>query len=183
MIVPKGNDDIRPGYPMVPKYITIHETANTAKGANALNHAKFLDNQARGTADRAASWHFTVDDKEIYQHLPVNEVGWHAGNKTGNYESIGIEIAVNEDGNYEKAVENARKLAAYLMNDLNISLDKVQKHQFWSGKNCPAFMIQRGQWNAFLKGTETYYKENQKNPVTDDITGGWYEQDIRQFSS
>lgn len=134
MIVPKGNDDIRPGYPMVPKYITIHETANTAKGANALNHAKFLDNQARGTADRAASWHFTVDDKEIYQHLPVNEVGWHAGNKTGNYESIGIEIAVNQDGNYEKAVENARKLAAYLMNDLNISLDKVQKHQFWSGK-------------------------------------------------
>ncbi|MDR4288150.1 N-acetylmuramoyl-L-alanine amidase, partial [Bacillus thuringiensis] len=60
MIVPKGNDDIRPGYPMVPKYITIHETANTAKGANALNHEKFLDNQERGTADRAAYWHFTV---------------------------------------------------------------------------------------------------------------------------
>ncbi|OOR30485.1 S-layer homology domain-containing protein [Bacillus cereus] len=183
MIVPKGNDDIRPGYPMVPKYITIHETANPAKGANALNHAKFLDSQARGTADRAASWHFTVDDKEIYQHLPVNEVGWHAGNKTGNYESIGIEIAVNEDGNYEKAVENARKLAAYLMNELNISLDKVQKHQFWSGKNCPAYMIQRGQWDAFLKGTETYYKENRKDPVTDDITGGWYEQDIRQLAA
>ena len=134
MIVPKGNDDIRPGYPMVPKYITIHETANTAKGANALNHAKFLDNQARGTADRAASWHFTVDDKEIYQHLPVNEVGWHAGNKTGNYESIGIEIAVNQDGNYEKAVENARKLATYLMNDLNISLDKVKNTNFGQEK-------------------------------------------------
>ncbi|MGE7883791.1 S-layer homology domain-containing protein [Bacillus sp. NPDC094077] len=183
MIVPKGNDNIRPGYAMVPKYITIHETANTAKGANALNHAKYLDSQARGTADRAASWHFTVDDKEIYQHLPVNEVGWHAGNKTGNYESIGIEIAVNQDGNYEKAVENARKLAAYLMNELNISLDNVQKHQFWSGKNCPAFMIQRGQWDAFLKGTEAYYKENRKDPVTDDITGGWYEQDIRQLAA
>ncbi|MBE5107941.1 S-layer homology domain-containing protein [Bacillus thuringiensis] len=183
MIVPKGNDDIRPGYAMVPKYITIHETDNPAKGANALNHAKYLDSQARGTADRAASWHFTVDDKEIYQHLPVNEVGWHAGNKTGNYESIGIEIAVNQDGNYEKAVENARKLAAYLMNELNISLDHVQKHQFWSGKNCPAYMIQRGQWDAFLKGTETYYKENRKDPVTDDITGGWYEQDIRQLAA
>ncbi|MCI4060809.1 N-acetylmuramoyl-L-alanine amidase, partial [Bacillus cereus] len=35
LIVPKGNDDIRPGYPMVPNYSTIHETANTAKGANA----------------------------------------------------------------------------------------------------------------------------------------------------
>ncbi len=113
MIVPKGNENIRPGYAMEPKYITIHETANTSKGANALNHAKYLDNQARGNTDRSASWHFTVDDKEIYQHLPLNEVGWHAGNKTGNYESIGIEIAVNSDGNYTKAVENARKLAAF----------------------------------------------------------------------
>ncbi|KWU64882.1 N-acetylmuramoyl-L-alanine amidase [Bacillus mycoides] len=197
MIVPKGNENIRPGYAMAPKYITIHETANTSKGANALNHAKYLDSQARGKTDRSASWHFTVDDKEIYQHLPLNEVGWHAGNKTGNYESIGIEIAVNKDGNYEKAVENARKLAAYLMNELNISLDNVQKHQFWSGKNCPAFMIQRGQWNAFLQGTNSYYNANRKNGVNpgkdiipekvthdnDDITGGWYEQDIRQLAA
>ncbi|KAA0798985.1 N-acetylmuramoyl-L-alanine amidase [Bacillus sp. JAS102] len=191
MIVPKGNENIRPGYAMEPKYITIHETANTSKGANALNHAKYLDNQARGNTDRSASWHFTVDDKEIYQHLPLNEVGWHAGNKTGNYESIGIEIAVNSDGNYTKAVENARKLAAYLMNELNISLDHVQKHQFWSGKNCPAFMIQRGQWDAFLKGTNAYYNEHHKEVVPppevphekDDITGGWYEQDIRQLAA
>ncbi|MGH1298674.1 S-layer homology domain-containing protein [Bacillus pretiosus] len=191
MIVPKGNENIRPGYAMEPKYITIHETANTSKGANALNHAKYLDSQARGNTDRSASWHFTVDDKEIYQHLPLNEVGWHAGNKTGNYESIGIEIAVNSDGNYTKAVENARKLAAYLMNELNISLDHVQKHQFWSGKNCPAFMIQRGQWDAFLKGTNAYYNENRKDVIPppevpdekDDITGGWYEQDIRQLAA
>lgn len=191
MIVPKGNENIRPGYAMEPKYITIHETANTSKGANALNHAKYLDNQARGNTDRSASWHFTVDDKEIYQHLPLNEVGWHAGDKTGNYESIGIEIAVNSDGNYTKAVENARKLAAFLMNELNISLDHVQKHQFWSGKNCPAFMIQRGQWDAFLKGTNAYYNENRKDVIPppevphekDDITDGWYEQDIRQLAA
>ncbi|MGG0123524.1 S-layer homology domain-containing protein [Bacillus paranthracis] len=191
MIVPKGNENIRPGYAMEPKYITIHETANTSKGANALNHAKYLDNQARGNTDRSASWHFTVDDKEIYQHLPLNEVGWHAGDKTGNYESIGIEIAVNSDGNYTKAVENARKLAAFLMNELNISLDHVQKHQFWSGKNCPAFMIQRGQWDAFLKGTNAYYNEHRKDVMPppevphekDDIAGGWYEQDIRQLAA
>ena len=51
----------------------------------------------------------------------------------------------------------------YLMNDLNISLDK-SKTPILVRKNCPAFMIQRGQWDAFLKGTETYYKENQKIP-------------------
>ena len=34
-----------------------------------------------------------------------------------------------------KAVENVRKLAAYLMGELNIPLENVKKHQFWSGKN------------------------------------------------
>ena len=32
-IVPAGNPDIRPANPMKARYITIHETANTARGA------------------------------------------------------------------------------------------------------------------------------------------------------
>ncbi|MBC6971603.1 S-layer homology domain-containing protein [Bacillus sp. Xin] len=178
-IIPTGNENIRPGYAMVPKYITIHETANPDVGANAQKHGQYLYNQATSTVESGTSWHFTVDDKEIYQHLPVNEVGWHAGTKQGNQESIGIEIAVNEDGNYDKAVENARKLAAYLMGELNIPLENVKKHQYWWGKNCPAIMIQRGDWDAFLKGTKAYYDANHK----DDITGGWYEKDIRELAA
>ncbi|HHT7190670.1 TPA: S-layer homology domain-containing protein [Bacillus cereus] len=180
MIVPKGNENIRPGYAMKPKYITIHETDNYSIGANARNHALYLYDQATGTTDRSASWHFTVDDKEIYQHLPLNENGWHAGDGaegTGNRESIAIEIAVNEDGDYNKAVENARKLAAYLMGELNVPLENVKKHQFWSGKNCPAIMIKNNAWEPFLQGTKAYYDANHK----DDITGGWYEADIREL--
>lgn len=180
MIVPTGNENIRPGYAMKPKYITIHETDNYSVGANARNHAQYLYSQATGTTDRSASWHFTVDDKEIYQHLPLNENGWHAGDGaegTGNRESIAIEIAVNQDGDYNKAVENARKLAAYLMGELNIPLENVKKHQFWSGKNCPAIMIKNNAWEPFLQGTKAYYDANHK----DDITGGWYEADIREL--
>ncbi|MED1566600.1 S-layer homology domain-containing protein [Bacillus paramycoides] len=181
MIVPTGNENIRPGYAMKPKYITIHETDNYSVGANARNHAQYLYSQATGTTDRSASWHFTVDDKEIYQHLPLNENGWHAGDGaegTGNRESIAIEIAVNQDGDYNKAVENARKLAAYLMRELNIPLENVKKHQFWSGKNCPAIMIKNNAWEPFLQGTKAYYDANHK----DDITGGWYEADIRELN-
>ncbi|HDR4514598.1 GW domain-containing glycosaminoglycan-binding protein (plasmid) [Bacillus cereus] len=162
-IIPTGNSNIRPGYPMKPQYITIHETDNTSVGADAKNHAQYLYNQATGTTDRSASWHFTVDDKEIYQHLPLNENGWHAGdgtNGTGNRQSIAIEIAVNQDGNYDKAVENARKLTAYLMNELNISLDNVKKHQYWSGKYCPRNILDRGSWDDFLQGTKAYYEAN-----------------------
>lgn len=181
-IVPRGNESIRPGYAMNAKYITIHETDNDSPGAGARNHAQYLYNQATGNTDRAASWHFTVDDKEIYQHLPLDENGWHAGdgtNGTGNRQSIAIEIAVNSDGNYNKALDNARKLTAYLMKELNISLDHVVKHQKWSGKICPSKMINRNGWEDFLNGTQAYFNSDNK----DDITGSWYEKDIRELAA
>ena len=60
---------------------------------------------------------FQVDDDSIYQSLPTNEVGWHAGdgNGSGNMKSIGIEICVNSDGNFKRAVENAAWLTKHLM--------------------------------------------------------------------
>lgn len=184
-IVPKGNSDIRPGYHMTPNYITIHETDNTSVGAGARNHAQYLYNQAVGSTNRAASWHFTVDDKEIYQHLPINENGWHAGdgNGAGNRQSIAIEIAVNQDGDYNKAVENAKKLTAYLMKETGIPLSNIVKHQKWSGKNCPSIMISKGQWTPFLEGVNKYYNNNPSiTNTTDDITGGWYEPYIRDLN-
>ncbi|ARC32844.1 MULTISPECIES: N-acetylmuramoyl-L-alanine amidase [Bacillus] len=158
-IIPAGNTDIRPANPMKAKYITIHETANTAPGANAESHAKYLYNQATSGTVRTASWHFTVDDKEIYQHLPTNENGWHAGDGgtgTGNRESIGIEIAVNQDGDYNKAVENAKKLVAHLMKQEGISASNLRRHEQWSGKKCPDIIITRGTWNSFVEGANGY---------------------------
>lgn len=75
MLIPSSNKLTRPGIAMNPRYITVHETSNTAKGATALAHAKL---QQRGNS-RQASWHYTVDDKEIYQSIPTNEVAYHAG--------------------------------------------------------------------------------------------------------
>lgn len=73
--IPK-NTNARPGYTMVPEFLTCHNTANTAKGANAESHANYLQNSGK---NNYTSYHFVVDDKEIYQLLPCNEVGWHAG--------------------------------------------------------------------------------------------------------
>src|SRR5690606_22456767 len=118
------------------KYIIIHETANTRKGANANAHARL---QASGNS-RAASWHYTVDDKEIVQSFSDNAKCWHAGNRYYNENSIGIEICVNSDGNFKKAVENAVKLTKYLMNKYNISENNVIQHNTASGKNCPRYL-------------------------------------------
>lgn len=144
--IPKGSKN-RPGIPMSPKYITVHNTANSARGADALRHASYL--KGSSAAERMVSWHYTVDDKRIVQHLPTNEVGWHAGdgrNGTGNRYSIGIEICENEDGNFEKAVQNAVWLIKKLMKEHNISIDRVVPHKRWTGKQCPRKLLDRWGW-------------------------------------
>lgn len=116
------------------KYITIHETANTSRGANAQAHANLQTNGF------TASWHWTVDDNQAIQSFPHTVRCWHAGDGkgAGNYDSIGIEICVNSDGDYRKAVANAAALVAKIMADEGIPIANVVQHNRWSGKNCPA---------------------------------------------
>jgi len=164
--IPKGRKN-RPGYPMTPKYITIHETGSFGKGANAKAHAKYI--KSDDAANRPASWHFTVDDTEIYQHLPLNENGWHAGdgeNGTGNRQSIGIEICVNSDGNFEKAVQNAQWLVRKLMTEFNIPIENIKQHYDWNGKNCP-YTIRKtpNGWKNFLDGLKDKPKEDNTSKV------------------
>src|SRR5690554_8194656 len=73
-LLPKSK---RPGYAMKPEYITIHQTGNTSKGANAEMYNRYVHNVAPNP-----SWHYTVDEKEAYQHLPLDTNGWHAGDGT-----------------------------------------------------------------------------------------------------
>lgn len=141
--IPVGHNN-RPGNAMNPAYITVHNTANTEKGANAAMHARYVKNPGTAT-----SWHFTVDEKEVYQHLPLNENGWHAGdgNGPGNRKSIGIEICENSDGDFDKAVANAQWLIKKLMKEQGISLSNVVPHKHWSGKQCPRKLLDR--WDSF----------------------------------
>ncbi len=148
MLIPANNKFTRPGTAMDPQYITVHETGNTNKGANALAHAKLQQN---GNS-RQASWHFTVDDGDtIYQSIPTNEIAYHAGDGSGdgNMKSISFEICVNSDGNFTKAKANAVWLINYLMEKYNIPLDRVVQHNHWSGKNCPE-NIRKSGWDAFI---------------------------------
>lgn len=114
------------------RYITIHETGNTKSGANAQAHANL---QTNGNS-RAASWHWQVDDRQAIQSFPHSVICWHAGGG-GNSQSIGIEICVNSDGDFTKAVRNAAELVRKIMKDEGIPLSNVVQHNKWSGKNCP----------------------------------------------
>jgi len=118
------------------KFIVVHETDNTRIGADADAHARL---QYNGNS-RSASWHYTVDDKEAVQSFEHAWKCWAAGSNTGNNEGIQIEVCVNSDGNYEKAMQNATELVAKVMKDENIPIQNVVQHNHFSGKGCPRSM-------------------------------------------
>ncbi|MCM2678019.1 peptidoglycan recognition protein family protein [Alkalicoccobacillus plakortidis] len=132
--IPMSNSN-RPGTSLNPTYITVHETANTNHGANAEMHARYV--KGADAQNRQVSWHYTVDDTVIYQHLPTNELGWHSGSN-GNRQSIGIELCVNSDGNFAATRARGIELVRSMMNQLDIPLSRVVSHQHWTGKNCPS---------------------------------------------
>ena len=128
-------------------YLTIHDTANKDRGANAAAHANL---QSR--LWDWATWHWTVDDKEAVQSYDESFQLWHAGDGRGpgNLASIAIEMCVNVDGDFNQAVANLIDLAADIVRRRNITQINVVQHNRWSGKNCPASIRAQGRWAAIV---------------------------------
>ena len=126
------------------KYIVIHDTGNTGKGAGVDSHYNYFNG-----GNRNASADFFVDDKKVGQFTDYrNEYSWHAGKIYGNppvkdctnSNSIGIEICINPDSVYSKAIENTVELVKYLQKELNIPNERVIRHYDACLKQCPGSM-------------------------------------------
>ena len=135
------------------KYIVIHDTGNSRAGADAEAHYKYFNG-----GDRQASAHYFVDDKGILQLVEDSQASWHCGDGKGKYgitnqNSIGVEICINADGDYEKAVTNTVDLVKHLMDKHSIPPDRVVRHYDASRKICPATMRENNwaRWQAFKK--------------------------------
>lgn len=172
----------RPGIPMTPTTITIHNTGNPS--STARNERGWLMNPKN---DRTASFHIVVDENEAIEVIPLNEVAWHAGDgsgaKSGNRTSIGIEIC--ESGNYAKTLENAAELVAKLLKDFGWGVDRLRRHYDWSGKICPRLMYDGGKWTGwkkFLKLVEEKLEEDnmskKKGPFKDVPADYWAAKEI-----
>jgi N-acetylmuramoyl-L-alanine amidase CwlA len=110
---------------------------------------------------RQVSWHFTVDDKFVYQSLPTNEIGWHSGTHQGNASSIGIEICMNSDlGSVAACYDRAALLTAWLAYRLGIHVPtSISQHHDWSGKNCPRVLRATSNgWSDFLANVQRNFK-------------------------
>ena len=161
------------------EYIVIHDTANTKKGADADAHFEYFNG-----GNRNSSADFFVDDKKILQ---VNDYTkyytWQVGDGKGRYgitnqNSIGIEICINADGDYEKAFKNTVELTKYLMKELNVPAERVVRHYDASRKNCPASM-NKNEWAKWYE-FKSLLEENSMNKFID-IGGNFAQKDIEEL--
>lgn len=162
--IPAGNSN-RPGTKITPEKITIHNTDNDSPGANAAAHAKYQ--KGADARKRQVSWHFTVDDKGVFQSLPTNEKGWHAASAEGNRTSIGIEICMNPEMDVPAGYRRAALLTAVMAQQLGISVSGgIVQHNSWSGKNCPRVLrATKNGWSDFLAQVRQFKKDLEAVPA------------------
>lgn len=154
------------------KYIVIHDTGNTARGADARAHFNYFN-----SGDRSSSADIFADENGV---LKINDYlkycTWHCGDGGGAYgitnqNSVGVELCVNADGDYQKTFKNAAECVRSLMSELNIPIGRVVRHYDASRKNCPASMSKNdwALWKEFKQKisesevlTMTQYEELKK---------------------
>ncbi|WP_328025150.1 N-acetylmuramoyl-L-alanine amidase family protein [Lysinibacillus capsici] len=161
-LIPSNKYSLKAPFVMSPQFITVHNTANDAPAANEISYMIGNNNQV--------SYHVAVDDKEVIQAVPFNRNAWHCGDgggsadpnalKKGNRLSIGIEICYSKSGGvrYGVAEENAVQYIAKLLKQFGWGIERVKKHQDWSGKYCPHRILAEDRWHSFLKRIEEAMK-------------------------
>lgn len=73
------------------EFVTVHDT-----GDNKYDAEDWMNEIT--TSSREVSWHFTVDDHDIYQHVPLDEVAFHAGDGSREFELLdtGVKYSVKD---------------------------------------------------------------------------------------
>lgn len=148
-IVPVITNKHRPMIKRVPKSITIHNTGNSNRNANAKAHSNYLKNLEKNPIKSRVSWNFVVDKDMVIQNIPIDEIAYCQGHSRGNRESISIEICdcyKKGSKDYDKAERNAIVLAGNLVRYYGFNKNEIFKHQDWTGKYCPNRILSEGRW-------------------------------------
>ncbi|HOA78608.1 MAG: peptidoglycan recognition family protein [Bacillota bacterium] len=137
------NDCYLAGRKITPKGIMVHSTATPGVMAGEW-FARWNKSYKAGETDRQVCVHAFLDDKDIYQYLPWDHRGWHAGGKANDThigfeicepaghtyrgpEMIGYDAAMREDY-FRKVFRRAAELCAYLCRLYGLSERDIITH-------------------------------------------------------
>ena len=164
---PTSKYSIKCPYEMTPEFLIIHNTANDASAMAEISYMIGNNNKT--------SFHVAVDNERVVEGLPFNRNSWNAGdggNGKGNRKGISIEICYSKSGGerFEEAENLCASYVAYLLKQYGWGIEKVTKHQDYSGKYCPHRTLDMG-WERFLNKIREQIGEQQKTIPTNNEGG------------
>ena len=182
----KTKTKARPGTKRKIEWIVIHDTGNISKTADAKNHSNYITNLAIQN-NTSLSWHYTVDQSSIYQHIPDDEIAWHAGDGTkdigangyylggGNKNGIGIEMCVNQGNDIILTMKKCASLAVDLCLEYDLSLDRIKTHSDFAKKLCPYTVLYNNLWDDFMMMVQSEYLRKTKfiDFTIKEVSGGY----------
>lgn len=181
--------------------VTIHNTGIITVNGTTMSE-QYTCSTVNGNMN-SVRVHFYTDSSEAWQNLPLTYQSWHAGEKgksdahgseKGNAKTISIECIMGGKTGYEKAEDNAARLAAWLLLQRNLSIDHLYTHNYWCNvrdgitgtvdqlntqndhyKNCPVYI--RPHWLAFKAKVLSYMQQ-----LSGDVSVKYYVQ-VGAFSN
>ena len=172
---PESKYRVKCPYEMEPKGICIHNTANDASAMSEVSYMLGNNNKV--------SFHVAVDNERVVTAIPFNRNTFHAGdgrNGKGNRTQIAIEICYSKSGGerFTQAEKLCAEYVAYLLKQYNWGIDKVSKHQDYSGKYCPHRTIDLG-WERFLNLIKMYL--NGQAPVNNNVNNDGSDVEMKTY--
>lgn len=160
-LVDPSKYNVKCPYAMDAEFIVVHNTANDASAVNEIAYMIRNNNQV--------SYHYAIDDQQIIQGIPENRNAWHAGDGgsgKGNRKGLSIEICYSKSGGskFTAAEKLAAKFIAFKLKEKGWGIDKVKKHQDFSGKYCPHRTLDTG-WDRFLNMIKAEMNKSAPKPV------------------
>lgn len=165
VVCPESKYAIKCPYEMEAEGFAVHNTANKASAMSEISYMLGNNNKV--------SYHIAVDDERVVIGIPFDRNTWNAGdgrNGRGNRKMIAMEICHSTNPDEEKFTEAENLAAQYLalqLKERNWGIDRVYKHQDFSGKYCPHKTLDLG-WERFLNLVKSYLDEKQSETVVVD---------------
>ena len=150
--------------------ICIHNTANDASAMSEISYML-------GRPEKV-SFHVAVDNYRVVTGLPFERSCYASGDGRhgkGNAHKINIEICYSKSGGeqFEESEDLCASYVAMLLKQYGWGIEKVTKHQDYSGKYCPHRTLDMS-WERFLNKIREHLEIQNKpaEEVKDNIESG-----------
>ena len=187
--------------------VTIHNTEDIAEAKGTTDPEQYTRATVNGNMGTVRV-HFYVDDVEAWQNLPLTQQSWHCGQKgksdnaksvIGNAQTISIECIMGSVKD-SAAEDNCAKLAAYILNKYNLTIDRLFTHNYWCNvrngvagsvdelntkpdgyKGCPIYI--RPHWYEFKTVVYNYMRQFKSLSANTDTKKEYLYLVVKQFGA